>query len=64
MDESDFEGSLVLERMARIDKLEEFMDAVDDDDLKLAKALMREAGIDEETIQAVLTKMANEDDEH
>ena len=64
MDESDFEGSLVLEQLARIDKLEEFMDAVDDDDLKRAKAFMQEAGVDEETVQAVLRKMANEDDEH
>lgn len=33
VDERDFEGTLVLESMARIDRLEEFMDAVDDDDL-------------------------------
>ncbi|HLF18762.1 MAG TPA: hypothetical protein VI749_07720 [Candidatus Omnitrophota bacterium] len=60
----DFEGSLVLEQMARIDKLEEFMDAVDGDDLKRAEALMREADVDAATIEIVLKKMAEQDDEH
>ena len=30
MNESDFEGTLVLEKLARIDKLEEFLEAVDE----------------------------------
>jgi len=64
VDKIDFEGSLVLEKMARVDKMEEFMDAVDDNDLTRAKALMREAAIDAETIKIVLKKMASEDDEH
>ena len=64
MDESDFEGTLVLEQLARIDKLEEFMDAVDSDDAPRAAALMREAGIDRDTIAMVLKKMADPDDEH
>lgn len=64
MDESDFEGTLVLEALARIDKVEEFMDAVDDDDLKRAAALMKEAGVDAPTAAIVLKKMAEADDEH
>ena len=64
MDESDFEGTLVLEKLSRIDKVEEFMDAADDADLKRAQALMEKAGIDPETIAIVLQKMADPYDEH
>ena len=64
MDESDFEGTLVLEKLARIDKVEEFFEAVDSDDPKRAAALMRSASIDDETIAIVLKKMANPYDEH
>ena len=64
MDERDFEGTLVLEQLARIDKVEEFMDAIDSDDLDGAAALMREAGIEEDTISIVLRKMSDPDDEH
>ena len=64
MDESDFEGTLVLEKIARIDKLEEFMDAADDGDLETAQALMEEADIDAETIAIVLRKMEDPYDEH
>lgn len=64
MNESDFEGTLVLEKLARIDKLEEFMEAIDSDDLKTAKSLMFEAAVDRETIQVVLKKMSDPYDEH
>ncbi len=64
MDESDFEGTLVLEQLARIDKVDEFMDAIDSDDVKQAAALMKSASIDVATIAMVLKKMANPDDEH
>lgn len=64
MDENDFEGTLVLEKLARIDKLEEFMDAADDADLERAQELMEEAGVDEETIEIVLKKMSDPYDEH
>ena len=64
MDESDFEGTLVLEKLARIDKVDEFMDAVDSDDFKRAAALMKSASIDAETIALVLKKMAAPDDQH
>ena len=64
MDERDFEGTLVLEQLARIDKVDEFMDAVDSDDLTRAAALMKSASIDPETIAMVLKKMADPDDQH
>jgi hypothetical protein len=64
MDEGDFEGSLVLEQLARMGLLEEFFDAIDDDDLPRAKALMQDAGVDAVTIKIVLKKMAEEDGEH
>ena len=64
MDESDFEGTLVLEKLARIDKLEEFMDAVDSDDLEWAHTLMKRADVDDETIRIVLKKIADPYDDH
>ena len=64
MNEGDFEGTLVLEKLARIEKLEEFFDAVDSDDFNLAKSLMTEAGVDPETMAVVLKKMADPYDEH
>jgi hypothetical protein len=64
MDESDFEGTLVLESLASIDKLEDFFDAVDSDDVDRATALMRMARIDAPTIAAVVRKMQAADGEH
>ena len=64
MDERDFEGTLVLEQLARIKKLDEFMEALDSEDLKRANALMRSAGVDDNTIAIVLKKIATGDDEH
>jgi hypothetical protein len=64
MDESDFEGTLVLEQLARIDKLEEFFGAVDADDFGHAKRLLLDAGVNNETIAIVLKKMADPYDEH
>lgn len=64
MDEKEFEGTLVLEKLARIEALDEFMAAVDSDDFDRAEFLMREAGIDEDIIAVVLKKMADPYDEH
>jgi hypothetical protein len=58
MDEEDFEGTLVLEKLATIDKVDEFFEAVDADDFNRAASLMRRAEIDSETISLVLKKMA------
>ena len=64
MNESEFEGTLILERLARIDAVDEFMAAADAQDLDKARDLMNVAGIDEGTIAVVLKKMADPYDEH
>jgi hypothetical protein len=64
MDESDFEGTLVLERLAEIGQVEDFFDAVDADDAQRAAALMKKAKIDASTIAIVLKKMEDGDGEH
>ena len=64
MDERAFEGTLVLEQLARINKVDEFMDAIDSDDFKRADALMKSTGLDANTIATVLKKMADPDDQH
>ncbi len=66
MDESDFEGTLVLEQLAAIGKVEDFFDAVDDDDddIERATALMKRANVDAATIAIVQKKMADADGEH
>ena len=58
MDESDFEGTLVLEKLAEIDQLDAFFEAIDSDDFGKAKSLMKRAAVDVVTIQMVLKKMA------
>ncbi len=58
MYEADFEGTLVLEKLAETGRVEEFFDAVDADDFGKAKALLKRAGVDAETIAIVMRKMA------
>ena len=64
METSEFEGTLVLEKLAEIGEVEAFFDAVDSDDFDRAKALMKRARIDMETIAIVLKKMQDADGEH
>jgi hypothetical protein len=64
MDEADFEGTLVLEKLAEIDRLEDFFEAIDADDPGRANSLMKKAGIDSDTIAIVLKKMQAADGEH
>ena len=64
MEESDFEGTLVLERIAAIEKVDEFFEAIDSDDFATARTLMKAAKVDAETIAIVLKKMAEADGEH
>lgn len=61
MNEEDFEGTLVLEKLAEINKVDEFYEAVDSDDFSKARALMKRANVDSETIALVLQKMENAD---
>ena len=64
MDEHDFEGTLVLEKLAEINKVDAFFEAIDADDFDKAKSLMKRANIDAETIAIVLKKMNDSDGEH
>jgi hypothetical protein len=64
MDESEFEGSLVLEQLAAIGKVEEFFDAVDADNVRRAIQLMRSADLDASTISIVVRKMEESDGKH
>jgi hypothetical protein len=63
IDEQDFEGTLVLEKLALIDQVDTFFEAVDADDFQKAASLMRRAGVDSETIAIVLRKMREADGE-
>jgi len=64
MDESDFEGTLVLEQLAAIDKVDEFFEAIDADDVRRAVALMKKADLDAATIAIVVKKMEEADSNH
>ena len=64
MDETDFEGTLVLEQLAAIGKVEDFFDAIDSDDVPRAASLMKKAHVDASTIAVVLRKMRDGEGEH
>lgn len=64
MDESDFEGTLVLEQLAAIDRVDDFFEAIDADDVGRAVALMKEASVDAGTVAIVVRKMEEADGEH
>lgn len=57
MDDSDFEGTLILEKLAAIGKIDAFYEAVDSDNFAAAKALLKRANVDAKTIALVLSKM-------
>jgi hypothetical protein len=64
VDEEEFEGTVVLEQLAAIDRVDEFFEAVDADDVERAVALMREAGVDGPTIAIVIKKLEEADGTH
>ncbi|WP_413578730.1 hypothetical protein ACLVWU_09360 [Bdellovibrio sp. HCB290] len=64
MDESDFEGTEVLEQVAAIGKLDDFFEAIDSDDFSRAVSLMKKARVDSETIAIVVKKMQEVDGQH
>lgn len=64
MDEADFEGTLVLEQLAAIGKVDAFFEAIDADDVRRAVSLMRKAKIDAPTIAIVVKKMLAADGTH
>jgi hypothetical protein len=64
MDETDFEGTLVLEQLAAIGKIDDFFEAIDADDVRRAVALMEQADVAASTIAIVVKKMEESDGEH
>jgi hypothetical protein len=64
MDEKDFEGTLVLEQLAAIGRVEDFFDAIDSDDVDRAASLMKKAKVDASTIAMVIRKMEDADGDH
>ena len=64
MDEKDFEGTLVLEQLAAIGRIDDFFEAIDADDVQRAVSLMRRANVDSKTIAIVIKKMAAADGKH
>ena len=64
MDDSDFEGTLVLEQLAAIGKVDDFFEAIDADDVDRAVALMKRADVDAATIAVVVRKIEAADGEH
>lgn len=60
MDEAELEGTRVLEKLAEIGKVDDFFEAVDADDFSKAKRLMVSAGVDSDTMDLVLKKMASQ----
>ncbi len=54
LDPSDFEGTLVLEKLAQIGKVDEFFAAIDSDDYRRVVILLRQAQVDSESILAVI----------
>jgi hypothetical protein len=64
MDETDFEGTLVLEQLAAIGKVDDFFEAIDADDVRRAVSLMRKASIAASTIAIVVKKLQAADGKH
>jgi hypothetical protein len=64
MNETDFEGTLVLEQLAAIDLVEDFFEAIDSDDVRRAAQLMKRAGVDASTIETVVKKIEAADGDH
>lgn len=57
----EYDGSQVLEKLAEIDALDAFYDAVDSDDFAEATSLLKKAKVDKETIDAVIRAMREAD---
>lgn len=64
MSDKDFEGSLVVEQLVAIGKVDDFFEAIDADDVPRAVALMRRAKVDAPTIAIVIKKMKSADGSH
>ncbi len=57
MTQDDFEGSLILEKLASVRLMDDFFDAVDSDDLESVVSLLEEVDVDEDSIEEILRKI-------
>ncbi len=64
MDEVDFDGSLVLEKLAETGIVQDFFAAIDSDDFDRAKTHLKRANVEPNTIATVLEKILESEDEH
>lgn len=55
--ENNLEGSIVLERLAEVGLVDDFLEAVDDDNFGKAKSLMESVDLDSEVIAQVIEEM-------
>lgn len=62
MNENDFEGTLVLEQLAKVGLVDDFFDAIDSDDIERAISLMKKARIDASTIATVVEQIEDSQD--
>jgi hypothetical protein len=58
---SDYEGSLVLEKLAELDLLDRFWEAVDQDDIRSAERLLRRTELSGHEILTTLKKIRDGD---
>ncbi len=59
MNEDDLEGTLILEKLALINKVDAFFQAVDSDNFNEVKKLMKQAQVDSDSIATVLKMMSD-----
>lgn len=57
MEEDDFEGTLVLEKLAELGLVDDFFEAIDSDNIEKTISLMKKAEINVETIKLVIKKI-------
>lgn len=63
IDECEFEGTLVMEKLSEIGELDAFYESIDSDNFSKAQSLMKKAKIDPQTIAIVLQKMSESNDD-
>lgn len=59
-----FEGSVILERLALVDRVEDFFEAIDNDDFEYARELMELAGVADGDIEVAIAMMKDSDSDH
>ena len=64
MGQDDFEGSRILEQLAARGLVDDFLEAIDSDDVEGIISLLRDAEVDDESIQVVLKKLLSSDGKH